>query len=106
LAVQPKTFPPSASGKTSRSVVLIFAAQFIDLTYRELVSDPLAVVRRIYEQLDIRLKDVAAQRMQRLALSRSPYEKRGVSSTSADLGLDCSAETHRFDGYCSRFGIP
>jgi Sulfotransferase family len=82
------------------------AAQFIDLTYPELVSDPLAVVRRIYERLDIRLTDVAAQRMQRLALSRSRYERRSVSSTSADLGVDCSAETHRFEGYCSRFGIP
>jgi hypothetical protein len=40
------------------------AAQFIDLTYRELVSDPLAVVRRIYERFDIRLTDAAAQRMQ------------------------------------------
>jgi LPS sulfotransferase NodH len=82
------------------------ARQFIDVKYSELVSDPLAVVRRIYGRLDIRLTDATAQRMQRLALSRSPYEKRGVSSTSADLGLDCSAETHRFDGYCSRFGIP
>jgi LPS sulfotransferase NodH len=82
------------------------AGQFIDVKYSELVSDPLAVVRRIYERLDIRLTEVAAQRMQRLALSRSRYERRGVSPTSADLGLDCSAETLRFEGYCSRFGIP
>jgi LPS sulfotransferase NodH len=51
------------------------AGQFIDVKYSELVSDPLAVVRRIYERLDIRLTDVAAQRMQRLALSRSRYER-------------------------------
>jgi hypothetical protein len=82
------------------------AGQFIDVKYSELVSDPLAVVRRIYERRDIRLTDAAAQRMQRLALSRSRYESRGASQTSADLGLDCSAETHRFEGYCSRFGIP
>ena len=82
------------------------AGQFIDVKYSELVSDPLAVVRRIYERLDIRLTDAAAQRMQRLALSRSRYERRGTSPTSADPGLDCSAETHRFEGYCSRFGIP
>ena len=58
------------------------AAQFIDLTYRELVSDPLAVVQRIYERLDIRLTDAAAQRMHRLALRRSRYERRSASSTS------------------------
>ncbi len=82
------------------------AGEFIDVKYSELVSDPLAVVRRIYARLDIRLTDAAAQRMQRLALSRSRYERRGASPTSADPGLDCSAETHRFEGYCSRFGIP
>jgi Sulfotransferase family len=82
------------------------AGQFIDVKYSELVSDPLAVVRRIYGRLDIRLTDAAAQRMQRLTLSRSRYERRGANPTSADLGLDCSAEMHRFESYCSRFEIP
>jgi hypothetical protein len=82
------------------------AEQFIDVKYSELVSDPLAVVRRIYARLDIRLTEAAAERMQRLALSRSRYERRGASSTSSDLGLDCSTETQRFEGYCSRFGLP
>jgi hypothetical protein len=78
----------------------------MDVKYPELVSDSLAVVRRIYGRLDIRLTDAASQRMQRLALSRSRYERRGASPTSEDLGLDCSAEAHRFEGSCSRFGIP
>jgi hypothetical protein len=43
------------------------AGRFIDVKYRELVSDPLAVVRRIYQQLDIRLTEAAAERMQPLA---------------------------------------
>jgi LPS sulfotransferase NodH len=51
------------------------ARQFIDVTYRELVSDPLAVMQRIYERLDIRLSEVAAERMRRLASARSRYEK-------------------------------
>jgi Sulfotransferase family len=51
------------------------ARQFIDVTYRELVSDPLAVMQRIYERLDIRLSEVAAERMRRLASARSGYEK-------------------------------
>ena len=82
------------------------ANKFIDVTYRELVSDPLAVVRRIYERLDIRLTDGAAERMQRLVSARSRYEKRRIdnSPTLADLGLDRAA-VQRFEGYCSRFGI-
>ena len=51
------------------------AGRFIDVTYRELVSDPLAVVRRIYERLEIRLTDLAAERMRRLASARSRYKK-------------------------------
>jgi hypothetical protein len=51
------------------------AGRFIDVAYRELVSDPLAVVRRIYEQLDIRLTELAAERMRRLASTRSRYKK-------------------------------
>jgi len=51
------------------------AGQFIDVTNRESVSDPLAVARRIYERLDIRLSEVAAERMRRLAFARSRYEK-------------------------------
>ena len=82
------------------------ARQFIDVTYRELVSDPLAVVRRIYERLDIRLSEVAAERMQRLASARSQYKKgRRDRTAMVDLGLDCAAEKPQFEEYCSRFGI-
>jgi len=82
------------------------AERFIDVKYRELVSDPLGVVRRIYERLDIRLTEVATERMRRLASSRSRYQRRGVNPTLADFGLDGAAEIQRFAGYCARFGIP
>lgn len=83
------------------------ASQFIDVTYRELASDPLAVVRRIYERLDIRLTEVAAERMRRLASARSRYKKdRRDSTPSADLGVHRTADLRRFEDYCSRFGIP
>lgn len=83
------------------------ARQFIDVTYRELVSDPLAVVRRIYERLDIRLAEVAAERMRRLASARSRYKKgRRDNTPSADLGVHRTADMHRFEDYCFRFGIP
>jgi len=82
------------------------AGQFIDVTYRELVSDPLAVVRRIYERLDIRLTEAAAERMRRLATARSRYQKLVASPTLEYFGLDPAAERERFAGYCARFGIP
>jgi len=82
------------------------ATRFVDVNYRDLVSSPLAVVRRIYRQLDIQLTKTATERMQRLASNRSRYRKRNASPTLTDLGLDEQTEVARFQGYCSRFGIP
>ena len=80
--------------------------RFIDVTYAELVSDPLAVVRRIYQQLDVPLTEEATDRMQRMASGRSRYRARHDSPTLSDLGLDRLAETTLFERYCSRFGVP
>src|ERR1700751_3649058 len=38
--------------------------QFVDVTYSELVTDPLAVVRRIYDRLNARLTWAVAEKMQ------------------------------------------
>ena len=82
------------------------AEKFIDITYRELVSDPMKVVQRIYERLDISLTEVAAERMRQLATARSRYQKPVASPTLAYFGLDPAAERERFAGYCARFEIP
>jgi hypothetical protein len=81
------------------------ATRFIDVTYRELVSDPLVIVRQIYRQFDIRLTEAAAERMQRIALNRSRYRRHNGSPTLAEVGLDGPTEIRRFQCYCSRFGI-
>jgi hypothetical protein len=81
------------------------AGQFVDVTYRELVTDPLAVVRRIYARFDARPTRAVAERMQRLASKRSRYDRSRDSSTLADFRVDCAAEAPRFEEYCSRFGI-
>lgn len=75
--------------------------RFIDVKYRELVSDPLSVVRRIYRQLEMPLSEVAAERMQRLASTRSRYKGPRANPTLAELGLDEAVERRRFQTYCS-----
>ena len=81
------------------------AGRFIDVNYEDLVTNPLPVMQRIYRQLDMPLTEVTAERMQRLALTRSPYRGRRANPSLADLGLDESVERRRFEAYCSRFGI-
>jgi hypothetical protein len=81
------------------------APRFIDVTYRELVSDPLAIVHQIYQQFDIRLTEAAAERMQSMASNRSRYRRPNGSPTLAEVGLDGPTERRRFQSYCSRFRI-
>lgn len=75
--------------------------RFIDVKYRELVSDPLSVVRQIYRQLEMPLSEVAAERMERLASTRSRYKGPRASPTLEKLGLDEAVERRRFQTYCS-----
>jgi hypothetical protein len=80
------------------------ADRFLDLNYSEIVSDPLRIVRRIYEHLDCPLTEMAIGRMRQFIATRSRYQRRRNPSL-ADLGLDLKAETRRFQHYCRRFGI-
>jgi hypothetical protein len=82
------------------------ADRFIDVTYTELVSDPLATVRRIYQGLDLPLTEAAVERMRGLVSARSRYQNRHAAARLAELGLHVPAEARRFEQYCSRFGVP
>ena len=81
------------------------ADRFVDVTYSELVSSPVAVVRRIYRQFEIPLTGLATRRMSDLASNRSRYRRRLAGPSAAQLGLDPVAEARRFERYCSRFAI-
>jgi LPS sulfotransferase NodH len=82
------------------------AERFIDVSYRELISDPLAVVRRIYKHLGILLSDTAALWMQRLVSSRSRYRKHRPSLSSSESKVHREAEVQAFKSFCHRFEIP
>jgi hypothetical protein len=81
------------------------SGRFIDLGYSELVADPLAAVRRLYEQLDMPLTEEAARRMRELISKRSRYGK-SQNSSRAEFGVDVLREARRFNQYCFRFGVP
>jgi hypothetical protein len=82
------------------------ANRFMDVTYTELVADPLAIVGRIYRGLDLPLSDVAVERMRHLVSARSRYQNRRATTTLADLGEPVREQSRRFEEYCSRFGLP
>jgi len=80
------------------------ANRFVDVKYTDIVADPVQTVRRIYEQLDHRLSDEAAQRMQALASRRTRYRGKR-SSEEPNSKQDATVERNRFERYCVRFGL-
>jgi hypothetical protein len=80
--------------------------RFLDVKYHELVSDPLSVVRQIYQRLERPLTELAAEKMQNLASRRSRYKGRRGDRKPADLEVDETVDPHRLEAYCTRFEIP
>jgi hypothetical protein len=82
------------------------AAQFLDLGFESIESDPLGTVERVYDFLGWPLTTDARAAMQRF-LAANPKNKHGVHSyTLEQFGLSRTAEMLRFRNYCERFRIP
>jgi Sulfotransferase family len=72
---------------------------FVDVEYTELVGNPLAEIRRIYELLGLELDEGTTSRMTDY-LAASGQHVRGVHRYSlAQFGLDPDREAHRFARY-------
>lgn len=81
------------------------AARFIDVSYSDITSRPLAVIDRIYHHCDQPLTAIAAANMRALTSHRTRYHSRRAAPALVDFGLDVPGLARRFDGYCHRFGI-
>ena len=79
--------------------------RFIDVYYADLVRDPMAVVRRIYDHFEMTLTDDAENLMLQL-LASNPQNKNGVHRYSLEtFGLHRDAERRRFQFYTDYYGI-
>jgi lipopolysaccharide biosynthesis protein len=81
------------------------AGQFFDSHYSDLLADPLACVRRMYEHFDLDLTDRTAQRMRRFLAEHSQH-KHGVHRyTPETFGIDPARDVRHFEDYCDRYGF-
>jgi hypothetical protein len=79
-------------------------ALFVDVGYHELVRDPLATVRRIYDQLSVRLDKSVEQEM-RCFLERNRQNKNGLHRYSlAQFSIADADVRKRLSSYSERFG--
>jgi hypothetical protein len=82
------------------------AAQFLDVNFESIESDPIGTVERVYDFLGWPLTSDARTAMQNF-LAANPKNKHGVHRyTLEQFGLNRSAELLRFRNYCERFRIP
>jgi len=79
--------------------------QLFDVRYPELVREPLAMVRRIYEFFGLELTPAAETAMQRFLLA-NPKNKDGVHRYSLEeFSLNPQEERRRFQFYLDFFGL-
>ncbi|HEB88062.1 MAG TPA: sulfotransferase [Deltaproteobacteria bacterium] len=80
-------------------------AQILDLSMREIVTDPIGCVERIYAHFDLSLSEEARRRMERY-LERHPKNEFGIHRYSLEaFGLEEEAVNAAFKGYRERFDI-
>ncbi len=81
-------------------------AQFVDVRYADLVREPSATLRRVYDELAI-APPAALDDLVREHLAARPPEVRGTHRYSlADTGLDPTRERQRFARYQATYAVP
>lgn len=80
--------------------------RFVDLRYADLMRDPLAAVRAVYDRLEMTLPAETADRM-RAYLAAKPRAKHGEHRYRLeDFGLDRERLRRGYAAYCARFDVP
>ena len=80
-------------------------SRIFDLHFAEMIGDPVAMVRRIYDFFGVPLSDDVAARMQRF-LDDNPHGQHGVHHyTMEEFGIDPRTERERFRFYQDHYGV-
>jgi len=79
--------------------------RFFDVSYEELVKDPIQTARRIYKKFGYNFTSGFEQSMHTW-LHENPQHKHGVHEYSIEqFGLDYDSVTRRFATYCEHFNV-
>ncbi len=112
-AVDPLEIARHWSRKTQRMVALSMQTrdkldpdQSMDVSYYDLIEDPIAQLRRIYERADISFGDAAAGIAEQYARAH-PQNRFGTHTYRlADFELDAETVDKNFSSYRRRYSIP
>jgi hypothetical protein len=80
-------------------------ATFFDIHYRDVVSDPVAVIQNVYKALGLELSGSVKEKMHSYLVS-TPRNKHGKHNYSLEkFGLNREAIGERFNEYIKRFDV-
>ncbi|HER19608.1 MAG TPA: sulfotransferase [Chromatiales bacterium] len=82
------------------------AGDVIDVRYADLVEDPVATVRSLYETWDLPFDAAHAQRIRRRLASRENGQGGGHRYSFTDTGLERAEQRAKFAAYMQRYRIP
>lgn len=92
-------------GKGMQARDAIGEERFMDVSYHDVMADPVRTVERIYARFGLRLSETAAANI-RDWVARNPQTKHGVHKHSPeDFGLEADAINREFARYRERFGF-
>ena len=94
------------NASAERDSGVIPEGQIRDVRYADLVADPLATIRTLYEAWGLRLGDETAARMQSYVENRHRDRAALHDYGFEDTGLDLESERARHAAYLERYGVP
>ena len=81
------------------------AQQFVDIQFEEILADPIACVRKVYDRFGLDLSAQAESRM-RSFLADNQRDKHGAHHYTLEMfGLDEAGVSRYYENYCERFGV-
>ena len=80
------------------------SAQLIDVHFQQLVADPIAIVKQIYNAFDIELSKEALRRMQDYLAKKDTYAYGRHLYSAEQFGLDPQEIREKFSAYVERYG--
>lgn len=81
------------------------SARFIDVSYADLINNPVGEVGRVHEFFHIPFTEAAEARIQAEASRRTRYTGRSGTFVLSAEGRNLWDHAHRFKRYCSRYGV-
>jgi hypothetical protein len=91
--------------KGIRTRDLLGEDRFFDVSYHDVMANPVRTVERIYERFGLKVSAQHAANMRRW-LERNPQNKHGVHRHSPDeFGMEAATINRQFNDYVERFGF-